>query len=152
MTIDFENRSRNGGQGGIRTHGTLSRTHAFQACALNHSATCPPGCSASLRPKNVGTARYIPMNFQGSTDIYRNNSDLCRFPKKYWEKVGRVSTSSRLGFGATRIDQVGLPPSPVYPLVQSAIESERIGITAFYHCGDIRAYFLSLAKCFRLAN
>ncbi len=30
-----------GGQGGIRTHGTLSRTHAFQACALNHSATCP---------------------------------------------------------------------------------------------------------------
>lgn len=31
----------NGGQGGIRTHGTLSRTHAFQACALNHSATCP---------------------------------------------------------------------------------------------------------------
>lgn len=34
---------RNGGQGGIRTHGTLSRTHAFQACALNHSATCPSG-------------------------------------------------------------------------------------------------------------
>lgn len=31
----------NGGQGGIRTLGTLSRTHAFQACALNHSATCP---------------------------------------------------------------------------------------------------------------
>ncbi len=30
-----------GGQGGIRTHGTLSRTHAFQACAFNHSATCP---------------------------------------------------------------------------------------------------------------
>ena len=30
-----------GGQGGIRTLGTLSRTHAFQACALNHSATCP---------------------------------------------------------------------------------------------------------------
>ena len=30
-----------GGEGGIRTHGTLSRTHAFQACALNHSATSP---------------------------------------------------------------------------------------------------------------
>ena len=29
------------GQGGIRTHGTLSRTHTFQACALNHSATDP---------------------------------------------------------------------------------------------------------------
>ncbi len=31
----------NGGQGGIRTHGTISRTHAFQACSLNHSDTCP---------------------------------------------------------------------------------------------------------------
>ena len=30
-----------GGEGGIRTLGTLSRTHAFQACALNHSATSP---------------------------------------------------------------------------------------------------------------
>jgi hypothetical protein len=31
----------NGGESGIRTHGTLSRTHAFQACALNHSAISP---------------------------------------------------------------------------------------------------------------
>jgi hypothetical protein len=29
------------GSGEIRTHGTLSRTHTFQACALNHSATDP---------------------------------------------------------------------------------------------------------------
>ena len=29
------------GRGGIRTLGTLSRTHTFQACALNHSATRP---------------------------------------------------------------------------------------------------------------
>ena len=32
---------RNGGECGIRTHGTLSRTHAFQACALNRSANSP---------------------------------------------------------------------------------------------------------------
>ncbi len=32
-----------GGESGIRTHGTLSRTHAFQACALNHSAISPAG-------------------------------------------------------------------------------------------------------------
>src|SRR5258708_21766395 len=31
------------GRGGIRTHGTLSRTHTFHACALNHSATRPSG-------------------------------------------------------------------------------------------------------------
>src|SRR5678815_4480764 len=35
-----------GGQGGIRTRGGCYTTHAFQACALNHSATCP---SAILR-------------------------------------------------------------------------------------------------------
>ena len=34
---------RVGGESGIRTHGTLSRTHAFQACALSHSATSPHG-------------------------------------------------------------------------------------------------------------
>ena len=30
-----------GGQGGIRTHGTVSGTHAFQACPFDHSGTCP---------------------------------------------------------------------------------------------------------------
>ena len=30
-----------GGERGIRTLGTVSRTHAFQACAFNHSATSP---------------------------------------------------------------------------------------------------------------
>src|ERR1700741_555887 len=32
-----------GGESGIRTHGTVSRTHAFQACALSHSAISPGG-------------------------------------------------------------------------------------------------------------
>ena len=30
-----------GGEKGIRTLGTVSRTHAFQACSLNHSDTSP---------------------------------------------------------------------------------------------------------------
>ena len=34
-------RRLNGGQGGIRTRGGCYTTHAFQACALNRSATCP---------------------------------------------------------------------------------------------------------------
>ena len=38
---DAESGSLVNGRGGIRTHGTLSRTHTFQACALNHSATRP---------------------------------------------------------------------------------------------------------------
>jgi hypothetical protein len=36
-----EQSSRGGGQRGIRTLGRLSPTHAFQACAIDHSATCP---------------------------------------------------------------------------------------------------------------
>lgn len=32
---------QDGGQGGIRTRGGCYTTHAFQACALNRSATCP---------------------------------------------------------------------------------------------------------------
>ncbi len=32
---------RNGGESGIRTHGTCEGTHTFQACALNHSAISP---------------------------------------------------------------------------------------------------------------
>ena len=33
----------NGGETGIRTLGTLSSTHAFQACAFSHSAISPSG-------------------------------------------------------------------------------------------------------------
>src|SRR6266699_6847138 len=32
---------RYGGEGGIRTHGTVSRTLAFEASTLNHSVTSP---------------------------------------------------------------------------------------------------------------
>ena len=32
---------KNGGERGIRTPETVSRLHAFQACAFNHSATSP---------------------------------------------------------------------------------------------------------------
>ncbi len=35
-----------GGGSGIRTHDTVSRIHAFQACALSHSAI-PPRCACS---------------------------------------------------------------------------------------------------------
>ncbi len=32
---------KNGGESGIRTHERVSPKHAFQACALNHSAISP---------------------------------------------------------------------------------------------------------------
>ncbi len=33
--------NQNGGESGIRTHGRFNPTHAFQACALSHSAISP---------------------------------------------------------------------------------------------------------------
>ena len=44
------NAKQNGGQGGIRTHGTLSRTLVFKTSAFNHSATCPH-CIAMLQER-----------------------------------------------------------------------------------------------------
>jgi hypothetical protein len=35
------NMSKHGGEGGIRTHGTVSRTLAFEASTFNHSVTSP---------------------------------------------------------------------------------------------------------------
>ncbi len=56
-------RPGNGGQRGIRTLETVARLHAFQACAFDHSATCPfkaanysgagPTCKAA-RPSKFG--------------------------------------------------------------------------------------------------
>ena len=37
----IENRKCHGGEGGIRTHGTVSRTQHFQCCQFSHSCTSP---------------------------------------------------------------------------------------------------------------
>ena len=37
------------GESGIRTHGTRKRTHAFQACSLNHSDTSPISHNSSVQ-------------------------------------------------------------------------------------------------------
>src|SRR5262249_24116960 len=38
-----------GGGGGIRTHETVARLHAFQACAFNHSATPPQSAQSCAK-------------------------------------------------------------------------------------------------------
>ncbi len=39
-----------GGEGGIRTHGTLARTHDFQSCPIGHSGTSPRGRARAEKP------------------------------------------------------------------------------------------------------
>jgi hypothetical protein len=41
LIIPNERTPRNGGEGGIRTHGTVSRTLAFEASTFNRSVTSP---------------------------------------------------------------------------------------------------------------
>ena len=40
-TVDLLASDRTGGESGIRTHGRVSPTHAFQACSFNHSDISP---------------------------------------------------------------------------------------------------------------
>src|SRR5882724_11204923 len=48
LTSDIQHLSFSGGEGGIRTHGTVSRSQHFQCCQFNHSCTSP-----KWRPFNV---------------------------------------------------------------------------------------------------
>ena len=39
--VQSEILNASGGEGGIRTHGTVSRSQHFQCCQFNHSCTSP---------------------------------------------------------------------------------------------------------------
>jgi hypothetical protein len=74
---------KHGGEGGIRTHGTLSRTHAFQACALNHSATSPSVNTRVESPRAAAAIAATSRAMQGggfnfkSKDGAFNAIDVC---------------------------------------------------------------------------
>ena len=46
-----------GGEGGIRTHGTVAGTLVFKTRALNHSTTPPEGYSVKFELFNYSTRR-----------------------------------------------------------------------------------------------
>ena len=63
-----------GGESGIRTHGRVSPTHAFQACAFNHSAISPSLESytcrgpSSGRNANCDTSPNLHRSLTGETE------------------------------------------------------------------------------------
>ena len=59
-----------GGESGIRTHGTVSRTHAFQACALSHSAISPEGLSGRGGRVFAREQRGPDATFMQCVDLY----------------------------------------------------------------------------------
>jgi hypothetical protein len=65
-----------GGERGIRTLETVSRLHAFQACAFNHSATSPVArtiaggshCASGVRRSFLGQLLPADTQFASKTD------------------------------------------------------------------------------------
>src|SRR5882724_3736975 len=69
-----------GGEGGIRTHGTVSRSQHFQCCQFNHSCTSPGGISdCEIRVSNLSESLL-----QG----LRNPQFAIRNPKFYGGEGG----------------------------------------------------------------
>ena len=63
-------RGRTGGGSGIRTHVTVSRKHAFQACAFSHSATPPNSSSAhAFLHQDARKARFCAFSHSATPPI-----------------------------------------------------------------------------------
>ena len=65
-----------GGGGGIRTHGTLSRTTVFKTVAIDHSATPPHGVISALCYSGVSWSRGIGDQLTARSRICLANKGL----------------------------------------------------------------------------
>ena len=68
-----------GGEGGIRTHGTLARTAVFKTAALNHSATSPAGL-IRYGPSIVSANGYHISAFSGQPPCRVSRPDDALMP------------------------------------------------------------------------
>jgi hypothetical protein len=94
-----------GGGGGIRTHVTVSRKHAFQACALSHSAT-PPYRPISI-PPNLHTAQP-PYRLGTGACQRRQAAPKPRLPNQCTKPRIEAGNAPRPGqFPAERRDRTG---------------------------------------------
>lgn len=77
-----------GGERGIRTPGTLSRTHAFQACALNRSTISP---ISQLEYDNTNESK-------NQANKFKYLPDLIRASKRIKNCLNHLLLRNRLGF------------------------------------------------------
>jgi hypothetical protein len=78
----------NGGGGGIRTHGTLSRTPVFKTGALNRSATPPlllPMFQTTQNGKGYGDEKYSVWVVH--KNVICKNKRSCNPASNNWRKV-----------------------------------------------------------------
>jgi hypothetical protein len=67
---------RSGGEGGIRTHGRVSPTHAFQACSLNRSDTSPRRHAFSSVTKGGQSGKRRCETARGAKQIQRMSATI----------------------------------------------------------------------------
>jgi hypothetical protein len=67
---------KNGGEGGIRTHGRVSPTHAFQACSLNRSDTSPRRHAFSSVTKGGQSGKRRCEAARGAKQIQRMSATI----------------------------------------------------------------------------
>ncbi len=100
-----------GGEGGIRTPGTVSRTHAFQACSFSHSDTSPHrNGRVGWASSNEGAGPREEKN--GGEGEIRTPGTLASTPVFETGPFGRSGTS---------------PPRPTRPSGSPEIMAEREG-------------------------
>ena len=74
--------SLSGGEGGIRTHGPIAGTHAFQACRFDHSRTSPHRFSrGGILTRDLMTGKVITSaHYHGTAP---------RLPFLYYKEIKR---------------------------------------------------------------
>ena len=99
-----------GGEGGIRTHGTLARTTVFETVPIDHSGTSPRGPLIRVG-KSRGNASY-GVDLQGFLRIFRAPSagpsgPPCSFmPPASWAKTLEYPLGVVGWFGPAGFSQV----------------------------------------------
>ena len=112
-----------GGEGGIRTPGTLARTPHFECGAIDHSATSPRRRFTNMR--TFGSGRALARARLRAQALRRRVSVAHDLPGSVWPSMGVRDAAVRNPSGGSR-DQVHEHIEPL-PLVGVEPVSERFG-------------------------
>src|SRR5205807_5910965 len=86
--LKFQISKSHGGEGGIRTHGTVPRSQHFQCCQFNHSCTSPRGrisdCELRIAEFKKSAAKK-PKTPQSEFRPPKDQSAI-RNPKFFWRR------------------------------------------------------------------
>ena len=77
-----------GGEGGIRTHGPIAGTHAFQACRFDHSRTSPRRFSqGGILTRGLMTSKMTPVLVDMTVTVLSPFPRGSGPPRSQWVKI-----------------------------------------------------------------